>query len=105
MPLTDAALNEEVLTVDTQSVRTWEPDPLQQYSLAATYSNARCVVEATLAFLAVFLVSGFVAGVVRGNDWASSIAAASMLGVGGAGLQLLLMAVRARRELEADAEF
>lgn len=118
MPLTDEALSAEVLTDETTS-RTALTDetrprvtpgptpaipPAEAYDPAREYSNRHCVVTATTAFLAVFLVSGFVAGTVRGGDLASALASAISFGVAGAGFQLLLMAVRRRRELEADAE-
>lgn len=52
------------------------------------------------AFVVVFLFTGFVLGSLRGDGWISAIGSAASLGTVAAGIQLMLVAVRGRRELE-----
>ncbi|SDB80723.1 hypothetical protein GA0111570_10340 [Raineyella antarctica] len=65
-------------------------------------TNVRIITTAAAAFLLVFLLSGFIVGTLLGETWASSIATASTLGIVGAGMQLMLIAARRRRELEGQ---
>lgn len=61
--------------------------------------TARLVGTAGAAFVGVFLISGFIGWVVRDDGWGSAAACAAALGIVGAGVQLMLIALRGRREL------
>ena len=67
-------------------------------------SITRVVAAAATAFLVVFLISMFIAAILRGDGWGSAIASALTLGTAGAGLQLMLCAVRRRRAFEGASE-
>ncbi len=63
-------------------------------------TNPRIITLALAGFVAAFLLGGWLTGTIGGAGWGPSLAMAAALGIAGAGLQLLLLAVRRRRELE-----
>lgn len=65
-----------------------------------TDATIRIITLATIGFVAAFLLGGWFIGTVGGAGWGESIAMAASLGIAGAGVQLLLVAVRRREELE-----
>ncbi|WOQ17675.1 hypothetical protein [Raineyella sp. W15-4] len=65
-----------------------------------TDATPRIIVLAAMGFVAAFLLGGWLTGTVGGAGWGVSLAMAAALGIAGAGLQLLLLAVRRREQLE-----
>jgi len=65
-----------------------------------TDATPRIIVLAAMGFVAAFLLGGWLTGTVGGAGWGVSLTMAAALGIAGAGLQLLLLAVRRREELE-----
>lgn len=100
MPLIDEAPTRHALTdpsITDQAFAVAAPD-------VPSFSTARAVAAAALAFVAVFLISVYSALTVRDAGWGNAVAAAGALGTVGAGLQLMLGAVRRRRALEGISQ-
>lgn len=72
--------------------------------MAGAPGTRHIVASAVSAFVVVFLLTGFVSGSLHGAGWASAIGSAASLGTVAAGVQLMLLAVRGRRELEGPGE-
>jgi hypothetical protein len=76
------------------------PDASTPCTWAGSPGSTSVVAAAVAAFLVVFLLTGFIEGALYGGGWGGAIASGTALGTVAAGLQLLLIAVRRRREFE-----
>lgn len=92
-------INAEPTFDDRSSMASVAGRPQHALPPSVVPGTARLVGTAVAAFLGVFLISGFIGRVVQDDGWARAGACAAALGLVGAGVQLMLVAVRGRRDL------
>lgn len=93
------ALNAEPTFEDRPSMAAVPGRPQRALPPSVVPGTARLVGTGVAAFVGVFLISGFIGWVVQDGGGATAAARAAALGIVGAGVQLMLIALRGRRDL------